>query len=345
MKSNKEDNIRIYMLNLMVNTINVFKHHTEETLKEIINFVVYQAFFQESLNDKIKEFAKDKLFTLVDNLHRRKSSADFKHEVVQTCAGLSFTNAFLESKSLWISEINKTIGRYASEGNEFNTLDEVDSKHKDNKHELKLRIHKDFMDFGNVIKKSRKKIYKKIEKLNPDDKECLERCKEVFSKVVGLEILVYTLALFSPIAPEEAKEDLEELQMSFSKIELEAEANEARKNKRTKLHETEDEKDKAYQILFDFLISLLTRQNGTLREITNFTFKSFCSELNEGSLKNMISIINTPNAEASKILVSEEEHALMELDEEDEEDEGEEEEDEVSEISYEDEQDQDESDE
>ena len=147
-KANKEDNIRIYILNMIVNTVTIFKNHTEATLKEVINFVVYQAFFQESLSDKMKEFAKDKLFSLVDGLHKRKSNVEFKDDITSQSLGLSFTNTFLKSKSLWINEINKTIGRYALEGNEFNSLDQVDieddSKKKgsiqpiENNHELKL---------------------------------------------------------------------------------------------------------------------------------------------------------------------------------------------------------------
>ena len=177
-----------------------------------------------------------------------------------------------------------------------------------------------------------------MKKLDSSDKERLYKCKSAFKKLIGLEILVFALALFCPVNPDESKEDLEELKICYQKIELEQETEEARKGKRTKTSEDNDDKDKAYQILFDFLISLLTRQNGTLRDITNFTFKAFCSELNEGSLQNMLSIINTPNAEASKILVTEEE-ALMEMDEDDEgegEEEEDEEEDDYSDISYED---------
>uniref|UniRef100_A0A7S3KP36 Uncharacterized protein n=1 Tax=Euplotes crassus TaxID=5936 RepID=A0A7S3KP36_EUPCR len=352
LNSNKEDNIRIFVLNLIVNTVTIFKNHSETTLKEIINFVVYQAFFQESLSDKMKEFAKDKLFGLVDGLHKRKSNVQFKDDVTSQSLGLTFTNTFLESKSLWINEINKTIGRYALEGNEFNSLDQIDTEEeskatknpapKENTHELKLEVHKAFMEFGSTIKKSRKKIYKKLGKLSKDDKQTKDRCKHVFKKVVGLEILVYALALFSPVTPEETKEDLTEIQLSYEKINLEHEIGEAFTGKRTKMTEQqEEEKDQAYQILFDFLISLLTRQNSTLREITNFTFKAFCSELNEGSLANILSILNTPNQEANKILITEEEHPLVEVDEEVEAEDASAEDSEVSDISVEAEDDED----
>lgn len=197
------------------------------------------------------------------------------------------------------------------------------------------------MEFGSEIKKSRKKIYNKIGNIKDSDQERKEKCKTVFKKVVGLEILVYALALFSPVTPEEAKEDLTEIQLSYEKIDLNQEIKEAQSGKRMKIVEEDvGEKEQAYQILFDFLISLLTRQNSTLREITNFTFKAFCSEINEGSLTNILSILNTPNSEANKILITgEEENPLIEMDEEGEgEDEAEAEsgtESDISEISME----------
>ena len=189
------------------------------------------------------------------------------------------------------------------------------------------------MEFGNQVKKSRKKIYKKLGSIATTDSERKEKCRGVFKKVVGLEILVFALALFCPVAPEEARDDLTEIEQCYSRMALEQEIEEARTGKRVKLSEEEEEdKENAYQVLFDFLISLLTRQNSTLREITNFTFKAFCSEMNEGSLQNILSILNTPNVEANRILVTEEEEQpLMEVDEED--DEEEEDEDDDSDIS------------
>jgi hypothetical protein len=191
------------------------------------------------------------------------------------------------------------------------------------------------MEFGSrlKIKKIKKKLFEKIESYGPEDREKKERCKQAFKKAVGFEMLVFVIALFCPVAPDEAREDLAELEMSFEKIGLEREIKEAITGKRVKVSEEEEaERAKAHQILFDFLISLLTRQNSTLRDITNFTFKAFCSEMNEGSLENILSILNTPNAEANKILITEEEEQpLMEMDEEEDEEEAEaEEESEVS---------------
>jgi hypothetical protein len=148
LQSNKEDNIKIFLLNMIVNTVMIFKNHSTTTLKEVINFIVYQAFFNENLTDRMKEFAKDKLFALVDNLHKRQNVPSQKDDLTHNF-GLSFTNAFLESKSLWISEVNKTIGRYAAEGNEFNTLDLVDTNKKPQKIVEKARDNKHKQKIGN----------------------------------------------------------------------------------------------------------------------------------------------------------------------------------------------------
>lgn len=148
-KTNKEDNIRIFLLNMIVNTVMIFKNHSETTLKEVVNFIVYQAFFQENLSDRMKEFAKDKMFALVDNLHKRKSKVDFKDDTIAQNLGLSFTNTFLESKSLWITEVNKTIGRFIAEGNEFNSLDQVDIEKKDSKQPEKQLVNNHKEKTGN----------------------------------------------------------------------------------------------------------------------------------------------------------------------------------------------------
>jgi hypothetical protein len=336
-KANKEDNIRIYVLNTLVNTITIFENHSEHSLKDVINFIVYQAFFQESLSDNIKEFAKDKLFAIVEGLYKRKDYKTDENKNEELASSL-------ENKSMWVTEINKTIGRYALEGNEFNTIDQTESDKKkktDNKHKLKLgmfiqiyslEIHKSFMEFGGIVKKQRKRVYKLLSKLGDKEKEQKELFHLIFKKAAGLEILVYVLALFCPIAPEETQEDLQEIQLSYEKIALEDEIELAKVGKTQKVAKDDVERDQAYQILFDFLISLLTRQNSTLRDITNFTFKAFCHELNSGSLSNILSILNTPNMQASKILVAgDEEQPLMEMDEEDgQESENEEDESEIS---------------
>jgi len=51
----------------------------------------------------------------------------------------------------------------------------------------------------------------------------------------------------------------------------------------------------AFKILFDLLLSLLTKQQSFLREMVNYVFKSFCTELDQDTLGQMIKIVSTPN--------------------------------------------------
>ena len=72
------------------------------------------------------------------------------------------------------------------------------------------------MEFGGIVKKQRKRINKLLLKLGDDNKEQREIFKLIFKKAAGLEILVYVLALFCPVTPDETQEDLTEIQLSFS---------------------------------------------------------------------------------------------------------------------------------
>lgn len=66
------------------------------------------------------------------------------------------------------------------------------------------------------------------------------------------------------------------------------------------------EKQEALNVLFDFLIALLTKPQSFLRDVANFTFKQFCSEISPKALVNMIEIVHTPNVDANKMLFDEE---------------------------------------
>ena len=48
-----------------------------------------------------------------------------------------------------------------------------------------------------------------------------------------------------------------------------------------------DKKSEALIVLFDFLISLLTKPYSILRDIANFVFKQFCNEIPQESLENL----------------------------------------------------------
>jgi hypothetical protein len=54
--------------------------------------------------------------------------------------------------------------------------------------------------------------------------------------------------------------------------------------------------------LFDILVAQLMKQQSFLREIANYVFKQFSSELDLASLENLITIISTPNAQAADMV-------------------------------------------
>lgn len=45
---------------------------------------------------------------------------------------------------------------------------------------------------------------------------------------------------------------------------------------------------------------------GFLRDVANFAFKQFCTEITPNSLNNLLEIVQTPNVEANKMLFDQE---------------------------------------
>ena len=100
---------------------------------------------------------------------------------------------------------------------------------------------------------------------------------------------------------EEVEAEIEELKIVFQKLGL-ASSDEQGKRSKKKTDQTE-----ALDILVDFLISLLTKPQSFLRDIANFTFKQFCTQISPKALSNLAGIIQTPNSEANKMLFGEDE--------------------------------------
>jgi DNA polymerase phi len=115
---------------------------------------------------------------------------------------------------------------------------------------------------------------------------------------------------------EEVEAEIEELKIVFQNLGL-ASSDEQGKRSKKKADQTE-----ALDILVDFLISLLTKPQSFLRDIANFTFKQFCTQISPKALSNLAKIILTPNSEANKMLFGEDEIEDLD-DEEDGEDEDE----------------------
>ena len=70
-------------------------------------------------------------------------------------------------------------------------------------------------------------------------------------------------------------------------------------------------KQEALGVLTDFLISLLTKPQSFLRDVANFTFKQFCTEVPAASLQNLLKIVQTPNIEANQMLFGEDEDTKL----------------------------------
>jgi len=62
-----------------------------------------------------------------------------------------------------------------------------------------------------------------------------------------------------------------------------------------------EERGEALRVLFDLLTSLLAKANSFLREMANYVFKQFCSELDESSLDQLLKIIATPNEKVAEM--------------------------------------------
>lgn len=69
--------------------------------------------------------------------------------------------------------------------------------------------------------------------------------------------------------------------------------------KKSKKGEQSQDQKEAFKILFDLLISMLTNPYSFLRDMANYVFKSFCTELDEETLEKMIKIVSTSNADAA----------------------------------------------
>jgi len=99
-------------------------------------------------------------------------------------------------------------------------------------------------------------------------------------------------------------QEIEELKECFGNMNLVAALESGKKSKKSAVMEEQKE---AFKILFDLLLSMLTKPWSFLRDMANYVFKSFCTELDEETLKQMIKIVSTPNAEAAGDFMEEEE--------------------------------------
>ena len=171
----------------------------------------------------------------------------------------------------------------------------------------------------------------RLQKRASQSEERALRDKQTLKRLLAFELLFNNLALLLMIPEmlEEVEADIEELKICFTKLGLTTSA--AEENGKRSKKKAGGASEEALDVLVDFLISLLTKPQSFLRDIANFTFKQFCTQLSAKALANLVSIVQTPNVEATKMLFDQED--VEEADEEDGEDEDESEDDEDSEES------------
>lgn len=133
--------------------------------------------------------------------------------------------------------------------------------------------------------------------------------KEIgFKRTLAIEKLLLSLLLVMclPMNDESSTEDLEQMSAAAQEIEELKECYEnmnldqSGKSKKAKTQDVGN--PEAFRVLFDLLLSLLTKQQGFLREMANYVFKQFCAEMDQETLGQMIKIVSTSNEKAADIM-------------------------------------------
>lgn len=129
--------------------------------------------------------------------------------------------------------------------------------------------------------------------LASEDKNTDERAlrQEIgFKRTLAIEklLLSLTLVMCLPLTDQSSTEDLEQMSVAAQEIEELKECYEnmhLEQSGKTKKAKTENnESQAAFKVLFDLLLSLLTKQQGFLREMANYVFKQFCAEMDQDTL-------------------------------------------------------------
>eukprot|EP00347_Sterkiella_histriomuscorum_P004007 403362109 len=286
----RKDLIKTFALNQMANFPQMFRTQlTSEHVTSLIDVLVKVTYFHTS-GDKqsqdIQQLGQFKLFGVAQMLHKIKLG--------------DLEKGMKNHNDLWISEINASIQKQAASNKIKSPLI---TYHQEQVKFIKDEISTKRAQLQKVLKKNDEQSFK---------------VKTQFKKLIAFELLFHNLALLIMIpgsaggVAEETQQDIEEMKVCFQKLKLTENIPTGKdsSNKRAKKDgKQSEEQEEALQVLFDFLISLLTKQQSFLREIANFAFKQFCSQISTASLMNMMQIMQTPNVEANKMLFDEDEEA------------------------------------
>lgn len=293
----KQDIIRTFALNQIANIPTMFRSAlTSSVLTSIIQFLVHVNYFAATqTSDDIQKLTQFKLLGLVQILHKIKLGDHSK--------------GMRNSTDLWIAEVNHQI--------------QIQSK---NEEENPMFIaHAECLKFvKETVTSARLATQKKVKASTSEEHKLRE--KQTFKRLLAFELLFNNLALLLlvPEMLEEVEDNIEELKICFQKLDLTAE-NSGKRSKTKSAAAANPEKAEALEVLVDFLVSLLTKPQSFLRDIANFTFKQFCTLVSPKALVNLVEIVQTPNADATKMLFDEDE---IEKDDEEEDDDEEDDDDE-----------------
>ena len=209
---------------------------------------------------------------------------------------------------LWILEVNSQIQKQAKKQNAM------------------LTAHKETMDF--IKDQVTANRLKSLKKLSSTDLETSLREKQLYKRLLSFELLFHNLALLLMVPEmfEEIQDNIEELQICYVNLGLhnaheERAHKKHKKDKKPATPSSNEERLKALGVLTDFLVGLLAKPQSFLRDVANFTFKQFCTEVPAETLGNLLKIVVTPNVEAGIMLYGEnDEDKEAEGDEDDDED-------------------------
>jgi len=258
----------------------MFKHCLADThIFLIMAILVPQAMQQVTSvlqGQQSNQQSKFRLFQLISALQKIKlSSTD----------GSTVKKGFIaDGDRLWLQEINLKVLKILKSDETTKSV---------------AKQHKKILKF---VKKSVTSLRKQLFETDEKNEERKLKLMVEAKRALALEkmILSFALAMCLPDELEQMSETLsqvEELMECFSKLHL----GEIPGRKQPINNKQGEERQEALKVLFDLLISLLAKANSFLREIANYVFKQFCSELDEGSLEQLLKVIATPNEKVAEM--------------------------------------------
>eukprot|EP01022_Parablepharisma_sp_SALTPOND_P019730 TRINITY_DN340_c3_g1_i1.p2 TRINITY_DN340_c3_g1~~TRINITY_DN340_c3_g1_i1.p2 ORF type:complete len:825 (+),score=188.64 TRINITY_DN340_c3_g1_i1:11932-14406(+) len=324
----KDKDAHLYSFIQFTNLLNLSSILTEDIILEQSKHLLKN--IVDDKNKHIKGDLTQVLYSAIGLLNKRFPSAESKAE----------SKGFTKGGKLWIRILHELIGGVVNkeDPNEVKRLEAVQEAESISKTRQKIEatigeLKKQFKKAPQnekVVEKGKKK--RKMSEVYADaaEAEKVARLTTLRNISLSFEKLILNLAVFCfTESDEEAYDSIKELQKCYENMDIVGQAILVKTNKKVELDpEKENNKKEALEVYVDFLVELLTRSHMFIREVGNFAFQQISKEITESSLENLLNIITTPNAKASKMItpVDRLENVMEKPEEEEEEEEDEEEE-------------------